>query len=76
MTLLRFLGARCVFMQSDNETQMDVAVRVLGMPLEEVYARRHAIQKLASRLNERATAQIAAWAMEAVGFQSERDTET
>ena len=41
-------------------------VRVLGMPLGEVYARRHTIKRLRARLNERAVVQVMAWAEEAM----------
>ena len=41
-------------------------VHVLGMPLGEVYARRHAIKRLRARLNERAVVQVTAWAEEAM----------
>ena len=42
----------------------------MGMPLGEVYARRHAIKRLRARLNERAVVQFMAWAEEAMGAEA------
>ena len=49
---------------------MDVVLSVLGMPLEKVYAKRHAIKRLRERLNKRAQTQIATWVKEAMGVRS------
>ena len=35
-----------VFMQAEGESQIDTAVRVLGMPLHELYKRKDAIKRL------------------------------
>ena len=72
LRLLRFLDNGCVFKQANKESHMEVVARVLSLPIEEVYAKRHAIKRLRTRLNERAQALIAAWANEAVKIRSNR----
>ena len=60
-----------VFMQAESESQIDTAVRVLGMPLHELYKRKDAIKQLRTRLNERARAQVAVWVRDAMGGGSQ-----
>lgn len=66
----RFLDASCVFLQGEDESQMDVMVRVLGYGLGEVHDRRRAVAKLRARLNERAVKLVEAWAEKAVSPQN------
>ena len=55
-----------VFMQAEGESQIDTVVRVLGMPLHELYKRKDAIKRLRTRLNEHARAQLTSWVQDAM----------
>ncbi|KAG1659343.1 hypothetical protein FOA52_008397 [Chlamydomonas sp. UWO 241] len=61
----RLLDTSVVFLQRRHESQMATMVRLLSMSPEDVAARRAALVALRDRLNARARAQVARWAVAA-----------
>ncbi|KAG1659342.1 hypothetical protein FOA52_008396 [Chlamydomonas sp. UWO 241] len=57
-----FLTKDAVFLRHDGESDVSVMERVLGMPLEEVFAKRRALTRLTAQLNVDAGVRLAGWA--------------